>query len=197
MLSVLFFCAGISSGAIEVIWIGVGPGYATKYQSWTMQKAAMIPFTFWMACMVGRLISIPVAKWVSPPRILTICSVSLLVTSVTLAILGESQITTLLVCCGVTAVFNAPLISSGVAWACNTLGVSGMNSSLFVAGNGLGSMLSPVITARLYEAYGARLFSWTGLGINAVMFFSLVLICTIKRLWRPADAQRQANLELN
>ena len=196
VLSVLFFFAGISSGAIEIMWMGFGPGYATKYHSWTMQKAAMIPFTYWLVSMIGRFLFVPVSKLVEPPRILAVCNVSLLVTSVTLIILSESHAITFLVCCGITAVFCAPLIASGVSWACSTLGVSGLNSSLFLAGNSLGAMLSPVITARLCEAYGASLFSWTGLGINAIMFVSVVSICTIKRLWRPVDAQRQTNIEV-
>ena len=196
VLCVLFFFAGISSGAIEVIWAGFSPGYATKYHSWTMQKASMIPFTYWLLSTIGRFIFVPIAKLVEPPRILTVSNVTLLVTSVMLIILGESHATTFLVCCGITAVFCAPLIASGVSWTCNTLGVSGLNSSLFLAGNSLGATLSPVITARLCEAYGASLFSWTGFGINALMLASIVSICSMKRLWRPIDAQQQANFEV-
>ena len=195
VLSMLFVCAGIPGDALQIIWTGFGPGYATKYHSWTMKNAAMIPFTFWIITMIARLISIPVARLVEAPRILTACNVFLLAISAVLVILGESQTITLLICCGITAVFTAPLNAAGVSWTCNTLGVSGLNSSLSMAGNGLGCMFAAVLAARMCEAYGARMFSWTGLGINAIMFFSIISICMMKRMWKPADTQRQANFE--
>ena len=195
VLSMLFFCSGIPSDAIQIIWTGYGPGYATKYHSWTMQNATMIPFTFWIITMVARFISIPVARLLEPSRILTVCNLSLLAISAVLIVLGESHTTALLVCCGVTAVFGAPLNAAGVSWTCNTLGVSGLNSSLSMAGNGLGCMFAAVLAARMCEAYGSRMFSWTGLGINAIMFVSIISICMIKRLWRPKDSQRHKNFE--
>ena len=194
VLSTIFFFAGIFPGASEMIWAGFGAGYATKYQSWTMKKAALIPFLYWMVSMIARFLSIPVAKLVEPPRILTFCSLCLIAISTILVILGESHTTALLVCCGITAAFIGPLLGSGVSWACSTLGVSGRNSSLVLAGNSMGCMFSPMLTARLCEAYGARMFSWTILGMNVIIFLSIVIICLIKRLWRPAD-RRQANFE--
>ena len=196
VLSVLFFFAGIFPGAIEMMWAGFGAGYVTKYQSWTMKEAAMTTFAYWMVSMIGRFLSIPVAKLVEPPRILLVCSLCLTVNSAILVIMGESNTTALWVCCGISAAFTGPILSSGVSWACSILGVSGRNSSLFLAGNSMGCMFSPMLAARLCEAYGARMFSSTGLGITAIMFVSILCIYVMHRLWRPADANRRhANLE--
>ena len=194
VLSMMFIFAGIFPGGCEMVWAGFGAGYATKYQSWTMKKAALIPFLFWMVSMIGRFLSILVAKLVEPPRILTLCSLCLIAVSAVLVILGENHSIALLVCCGITAALNSPFYASGVSWACSTLGVSGRNSSLFMAGYSIGCMFSPMLTARLCQAYGARMFSRTALGINVIVFLSIVIICVIQRLWRPAE-RRRANYE--
>ena len=177
----LFFIVGVFVGVVELLWGGFGAAYVTKYHDWSGKNATMIPFVFWIVYTFGRMVAVPVAKFVRPKWVFLLCGFCLLVSSIILSAIGESNNIVLLVCCGLSGGFAGPFMAAGVTWTCDTLGITGLNSSLFLAGTGLGAMFTPLITARLCESFGARMFSWTGLVINICMFIVIVIICLMTR----------------
>ena len=137
----------------------------------------MIPFVFWIVYTFGRMIAVPVAKFVRPKWVFLTCGFFLLISSVILSSIGESNDIVILVCCGLSGGFAGPFMAAGVTWSCDDLGVTGLNSSLFLAGGALDAMFTTLITARLCESFGSQMFSWTSLINSVVMFIVIIIIC--------------------
>ena len=202
LLSSLFFIVGIFVGAVELQWGGFGAAYVTKYHDWSGKNAAMIPFVFWIVYTFGRMVAVPVAKFVRPKWVFLICGFFLLISSVILLAIGESNDIVILVCCGLSGGFAGPFMAAGVTWSCDALGVTGLNSSLFLAGGALGAMFTTLITARLCESFGARMFSWTGFINSVVMFIVIIILCLMTRRQRTTranlrDKENEYSLTIN
>jgi len=144
-----------------VLYVGTETGVAGWVHSYVEQigyggagTATGVTAIFWTGFVCGRLLAIPLSRWIHPARMLTGALALLVVTSVVFVIVAGPGVG-LWVVMFVMGLVIAPQFASMIAFAEEHLTLSGKATSAFIASAGLGSLLLPWLLGVLFDAFGA------------------------------------------
>ena len=147
--------------AFFVVYVGVETGVAGWVHSYVEQigyggpgTATGVTAIFWTGFVCGRLIAIPLSRYVRPSLMLTGSLTLLIVMSVVFVITAGPGIG-LWVVMFVIGLVIAPQFASMIAFAEEHLTLSGAATAAFIASAGLGALLIPWLLGVLFDAKGA------------------------------------------
>ncbi len=165
----LFFYVGA-----EITFGGWIYTYATSLQVAGPASAAYLTSAFWLAFTIGRLLSIPAARW--PARqVIPVAVGGALLMLVLLMAFPTSGAVLWPVVIG-TGFFMAPVWPMGFTLAGQSIPLSGRASSLILLGDSFGGMLLPTLVGKVIEAVGAGAMTYLvtlSLLLNLVAFLGL------------------------
>lgn len=165
----LFFYVGA-----EITFGGWIYTYATSLQVAGPASAAYLTSAFWLAFTVGRLLSIPAARWPAR-RVIPVAVGGALLMLVLLMAFPTSGAVLWPAVIG-TGFFMAPVWPMGFTLAGQSIPLSGRASSLILLGDSFGGMLLPTLVGKVIEAVGAGAMTYLvalSLLLNLVAFLGL------------------------
>jgi len=145
--------------------------------------AAFLTSVFWGAFAVGRLLAIPISKFMSPG--LQIIS-DLLLTAISamgLVISGRKISSILWVCSATLGLGMASIFPSAVNWVEQYVVMTGKSTAILVVAAATGEMAVPIIVGSLFSSTGPICLMYTVLVISlaVVVIFLLLLRLSIGR----------------
>ena len=146
VLVVYFFFVGANES-----FYGLMTTFTVGYLCWDRSLGNLIPSLTWGITGVMQLLSIAIAKFVKPARIL-ICSVTLMICALlALVIAVDKSDLTMWIVAAVYAVGSAPVFPNTLSWFNHHIQVTGTLMAIVQIAVGLGAVLIPFLIGWLFE----------------------------------------------
>jgi len=152
--------------AFFVVYVGVETGVAGWVHSYVEQigyggagTATGVTAIFWTGFVCGRLLAIPLSRYLRPAVMLAGALAALVVTSAVFVVIAGPDVW-LWVVMFVIGLVIAPQFASMIAFAEEHLTLSGSATSAFIASAGLGGLIVPWLLGVLFDARGAEVLPW-------------------------------------
>lgn len=163
--------------------------YAFESGLATEVTATYLNSTFWGAFALGRLISIPVGKKLSPEQILVIDMLGSIV-SIGAIVVAQSNPVILWVASITLGLFMASTFPTLLIYAEKRFHITGSLTSWFVGSAGAASVIIPYIMTNLYKVHGIKMVPYT---LFIVMFLAVVILFVMLLVARQIhDQQNQS-----
>ena len=163
---VLFFFMYVGAESGTSGWIAT---YAKATALGNATVASYLTSVFWIAITAGRLLSIPLAAWVTPKTVLLIDLVGAIASILVPIVAPRSSIAIWVGTIGV-GLFMASMFPTMVSFAERKLIVTGRVTSWYLVGGSLGGMTLPWVIGQLFESWGPRAMLY-GVSISLILGF--------------------------
>jgi FHS family Na+ dependent glucose MFS transporter 1 len=151
--------------------------------------ATAVTVMFGAGFTLGRLVAIPVARRVSPGRILATASAMAVATSATFVVF-DGPGAALWVITFAFAMSVAPQYASMMAYAESHLALGGREASAFVASSGVGLLVMPWLTGQLFDHTGPEALPWIVFVLALLAAGVLAVVATALRTLTVEPGQR-------
>jgi MFS transporter, FHS family, Na+ dependent glucose transporter 1 len=140
-------------------------------------EAAYLTSAFWGSYMIGRLLSIPLARRFRPRSVLLVDLLGCILSATVLLIWSRSVVAVWAGAVGV-GFFMASIFPTALVLAGRRMKITGFTTSLFFVGSSLGAMLVPLFIGQLFERLGPLVTMrtiFTALVLDLAVFIVLTL----------------------
>jgi FHS family Na+ dependent glucose MFS transporter 1 len=152
--------------------------YALAFDLASATVAAYLTSAYWGALTVGRLLGIPIARWLRPRWILLIDAVGCLLSAAVLLLWPGSPLATWVSTLGM-GLFMASAFPAALTLAERRVAITGRITSWFLVGASLGGMTLPLLMGQLFESAGPQ-SAMALLVLYLAMALAILLVLTFR-----------------
>ena len=152
MLILLFLFFMVYVGTEETFGAFVYTFAVSSQRQYSKSQASLINSLFWGAFAVGRFIAIPIAKFISPSKIMVIDLIGRLGSAFVLAFFPlfiEKAEFLFWISIAIYGLSMASIFPTGISWAEQYITVTGRAAMVLVVGSATGAMVLPVFIGQL------------------------------------------------
>ena len=161
--------------------------YATETNLLNNDQATVLLSMFWLSFTTGRLLGIPLAKWVPLNAIIVGDIIGNIITAVVLAIFAIDNVTILWVFSCSMGLFLSIVFPNGMSWANLRMNMNSVAVMVLMVGGSCGGFIYQYLTGYLFENQGPETLMY----IMAVYSFALaccyVAMVIVASLCKPQE----------
>ena len=151
-------------------------------------EASVLQSLFWLSFTTGRLLGIPLAKWIPIDAIIVANIIGNALTSTVLAIFAYDAETILWVFTCFMGFFISIVFPNGMSWSNLHLDMNSVAVMVLMVGSSCGSFIYQYMTGYLFENEGPQSLMYVMVGYSVALAASYVAMMLVAKLCQPAKS---------
>ena len=161
--------------------------FAVKYLDWTNNAALSVTSAYWGSFIGGRGLAVAISKVLHPARLLLLCILLGLASSIPLLFFARAHPAVLWACTVGFGIAMSPMFATSVSLMGRYIRVSGPEGAVLVTATLIGEMTGPVLVSLLFGRYGPMALVYVMFGVSCLLLVISVLIHIAGKRGEPEE----------